>query len=109
MSNPYDQNPYGGGGGMMPQPHPKGTMILVLGILSIVIGGCGLGIILGIIAMVQAKPVLAEIDANPAAYNNRSMVNAGRICGIVGLIVGILGLIYVIFMLVLAGIGASMS
>lgn len=110
MSNPYDQNPYGGGGGAVPQPHPKGTMILVLGILSIVIGGCGIGIILGIITMVQSKPVLAEIDANPAAYNNRQQVNIGRICGIVGLILGAVAIvfwvIYIIAIAAMAGAGA---
>lgn len=103
MSNPYDQNPYGGGGGAVPQPHPKGTMILVLGILSIVLG-CGVvGLVLGIVTMVQSKPVLAEIDANPAAYNNRQQVNIGRICGIVGLIVGIVAIVFwIIYIIAIA-------
>ncbi|WP_152362950.1 CCC motif membrane protein [Microlunatus speluncae] len=106
MSNPYDQNPYGGGGGV-PQPHPKGTQILVLGILSIVLA-CGvIGLILGIVTMVQSKPVLAEIDANPAAYNNRQQVNIGRILGIVGLILGALSIVYWIIMIVI-GIGSAM-
>jgi hypothetical protein len=107
MSNPYDQNPYGGGGAV-PQPHPKGTQILVLGILSIVLA-CGVvGLILGIVTMVQSKPVLAEIDANPAAYNNRQQVNIGRILGIVGLILGILGTIYWIIMIII-GIASAMA
>ena len=103
MSNPYDQNPYGGGGGV-PQPHPKGTQILVLGILSIVLS-CGvIGLVLGIITMVQSKPVLAEIDANPAAYNNRQQVNIGRILGIVGLIIGIVSIIFwIIYIIVIVG------
>jgi hypothetical protein len=107
MSNPYDQNPYGGGGAV-PQPHPKGTQILVLGILSVVLS-CGvIGLVLGIIAMVQSKPVLAEIDANPAAYNNRQQVNIGRILGIVGLILGILSVVYWIIMIII-GIGSAMA
>ncbi len=100
MSNPYDQNPYGGGGGAVPQPHPKGTQILVLGILSIVLSCAVVGLVLGIVTMVQSKPVLAEIDANPAAYNNRQQVNIGRILGIVGLILGILGIVYWIIMII---------
>lgn len=106
MSNPYDQNPYGGGGAV-PQPHPKGTQILVLGILSVVLS-CGvIGLVLGIIAMVQSKPVLAEIDANPAAYNNRQQVNIGRILGIIGLILGILSIVYWIIMIII-GVGSAM-
>lgn len=95
MSNPYDQNPYAGGpGGGVPQPHPKGTIVLVLGILSIVL--CGVGVILGPIALVQGSKALKEIDANPAAYNNRQNVNIGRILGIIGLILGVIGIIYYI-------------
>ena len=106
MSNPYDQNPYGGGGAV-PQPHPKGTQILVLGILSVVLS-CGvIGLVLGIITMVQSKPVLAEIDANPAAYNNRQQVNIGRILGIVGLILGILSIVYWVIMIII-GVGSAM-
>jgi hypothetical protein len=108
MSNPYDQNPYGGGGGV-PQPHPKGTQILVLGILSIVLSCAVVGLVLGIVTLVQSKPVLAEIDANPVAYNNRQQVNIGRILGIVGLILGILGIIYWVVIIVIAAIGATMS
>jgi hypothetical protein len=82
---PY-QPPYAGG---IPQPHPKGTTVLVLGILSIF---C-LGIVLGPIAIVMGGNALAEIDRNPAAYSNRGQVNAGRICGIIGVVLWVLGLI----------------
>lgn len=108
MSNPYDQNPYGGGGAV-PQPHPKGTQILVLGILAVVLG-CGvIGLILGIVAVIQSKPVLAEIDANPAAYNNRQQINIGRILGIVGIVLGALSVVfYIIYIIaIVAAIGAS--
>jgi len=67
-------SPYGG----MPQAHPQGTTILVLGILSLVI--CGL---LGPVAWVMGNNAIAEIDRNPSAYSNRGSVQAGRICGIV--------------------------
>jgi hypothetical protein len=50
----------------------------VLGILSLVV--CQ---IIGPFAWVMGNNALAEIDANPMAYTNRSSVQAGRICGIV--------------------------
>jgi hypothetical protein len=80
----------------MPQPHPQGTTILVLGILSIVI--CG---ILGPIAWIMGNNALAEIDRNPAAYSNRSTVNAGRICGIIGTVFLVLGIVF--YILLIAG------
>jgi Domain of unknown function (DUF4190) len=67
-------------GGAYARPHPRGTTVLVLGILSIF---C-FGIVLGPIAAIMGKNALDEIDANPQAYNNRSQVLAGVICGIVG-------------------------
>jgi hypothetical protein len=99
MSNPYDQNPYVGPGGMA-QPHPKGTTVLVLGILSVVM--CGVGVVLGPIALVQGGRALTEIDANPAAYNNRQNVNIGRILGIIGTILSVLAIIYWIVIIVIA-------
>jgi hypothetical protein len=79
----YPPQDYGSGPGYgySPYPareHPDGTTILVLGILSLV--ACGL---LGPFAWVKGNRALAEIDRNPAAYTNRSTVQAGRICGIV--------------------------
>jgi len=50
-----------------PQPYLRGTLILVLGILSFFI--CG--IILGIVAFVMGNNAIKEIDRNPGAYSNR--------------------------------------
>lgn len=72
----------------MPQPHPRGVAVLVLGIIGIVLcGPCA------IVALVLAQGALKEIDQNPAAYSNRGMVNAGRILGIIGIILWVLVLI----------------
>ena len=97
---PYGQpSPYGGGAayqggyGMAPQTHPSGTSVLVLGILGIVV--CG---ICGIFAITMGNKALKEIDANPAAYNNRSTIATGRILGIVA--VAIWGVILVIYGLI---------
>ena len=83
--------------GMGGVPHPRGTPVLVMGIISIVV--CGLGLILGPLATVQGGRALREIDAAPGVYNNRQTVSIGRILGIVGTILSVLGLIWVIFSL----------
>lgn len=72
-------------------PYPEAsqaTTILVLGILSIVC--CGL---LGIAAWVMGNNELKAIDEGRRAPDNRGTANAGRICGIVGVVLSALGLI----------------
>ncbi len=60
--------------------HPRGTTVLVLGILSIVV--CG---VIGPFAWKSGNEALREMDAQPAMYwSNRGHVTAGRICGIIG-------------------------
>lgn len=84
----YGAAPGGYGWGAMPQEHPNGTTILVLGILSLVC--CGL---LGPVAWVMGRNALRQIDASGVLYGNRGNIKAGMICGIVAtalLIVGIL-------------------
>ena len=50
---------------------------------------------LGIVAVVKSKGALEEIDANPGAYTNRGSVTAGRICGIISIVLnGAFVLIY---------------
>ena len=85
---PYGAPPppqYGGA----PQEHPRGTLILVLGILSIVC--CGL--FTGIPAIIMGRTALSEIDAQPYPAPNRGTVKAGYICGIVGTALSVLGLV----------------
>ncbi|WP_418059399.1 DUF4190 domain-containing protein [Pimelobacter simplex] len=79
----YGAGGYGGGG-----DHPQGTTILILGILGLVC--CGP---LGIAAWVMGNKAIAEIDANPSAYNNRGTVNAGRICGMIASILMVVGIV----------------
>lgn len=76
-------------GGAYAQPHPRGTTVLVLGILSIF---C-FGIVLGPIAAILGKNALDEIDANPQAYTNRGQVLAGMILGIIAIVLWVVGLI----------------
>jgi hypothetical protein len=88
--------PAGGGYGF-PQPHPQGTTVLVLGILGLVV--C---FIPGIVGLVLGNRALKEIDANPAAYNNRQNVVVGRILGIIGIVWQVLGILAYVLILVLA-------
>lgn len=69
--------------------HPRSTLILVLGILSIPC--CGL--FTGIPAIILGRRALAEIDAAPGQYGGRGQVNAGYICGIVGTVLSVIGII----------------
>ena len=98
---PYGQNPYQGGYGVAPQPHPQGTTVLVLGIVGLVV--C---FIAGIIAVVMGNRALKEIDANPAAYNNRQSVVIGRVLGIISIIWQCLALVAYIIVFVVA-LGSS--
>jgi hypothetical protein len=69
------------------KPH-RGVMILVFGILSIV---CCFAF--GIAAWVMGNSDLAEIAAGQMDPAGRDLTQAGKICGIVGLVLNGLGLI----------------
>ncbi len=73
------------------EPLPYSTSILVLGILSIVTCWCYgiVGLVLGIIALVQSKKANEEYRADPGKFSVSSYNNmkAGRVCAIIGLII----------------------
>ena len=78
---------------------PNGTAVLVLGILSIITCCCyGIGLILGIIALVLAKKDLALYRENPELYSNYKNLNTGKILSIIGIV---LSAIYIIYLVVL--------
>jgi hypothetical protein len=94
--NPYQQNPMGNNPMGMQQDVPNATVVLVMGICSIVI--CFLGPILGTIGLVMSGAGKKAYEANPSMYKEASYknLNAGRICSIIGLCVGVLVWIYYI-------------
>lgn len=59
------------------KPH-RGTLILVLGILGLVV--CGP---LGIVAWIMGSGDLKEMDAGTMDPSGRGNTNAGKICGII--------------------------
>jgi len=84
----------------MLKPH-RGTTVLVLGILGLVV--C---VICGIIAWVMGKNDLREMDAGIMDPSGRGTTNAGKICGMISVILACVGLaIWLLLMIV--GVGAA--
>ena len=81
----------------------------IMGIISIVLVFCTccygglIAAILGYLAMNKGKQAIAEYEANPGIYTEKSFNQAktGKTTGLIGLIVGVLALLYIIFSLVL--------
>lgn len=90
---------------MEQQTLPNSTLILVLGILSILTCCClGIpGLILGIVALVLAKQAREAYLLNPELYSGYSNVKTGKILAIVGIALSSLYVLYVIGMLVFYG------
>lgn len=82
------------------QPH-RGTTVLVLGILGIVL--CP---ICGIIAWVMGNKDLAAMEAGHMDREGESNTKAGKICGIIATILMIVGIVFYAIALVL-GLGAA--
>jgi uncharacterized membrane-anchored protein len=91
----------------MQQDVPNATLVLVMGICSIVI--CGLQPILGVIGLVMSGTGKKLYEANPSMYKESSYknLNAGRICSIIGICLGILVWIYWIVVFVVIGTAIS--
>jgi hypothetical protein len=77
------------------KPH-RGTLILILGILSLVL--CG--IFTGIPAWVMGSSDLKEMDAGTMNPEGRGVTNAGKICGMVSVV--LLGVSLIIGVIVVA-------
>lgn len=101
----YQQPPgYGAPGYGQGQPmgdHPKAQTAMILGILGLVC--CQL---LAIPAYIIGNNAVKEIDASGGQYGGRGMANAGKICGLIGIVLMILG---IIFYVILFAVGAANS
>ena len=89
--------------GQYAQDHPRATLSLVLGILSLVL--CQ---VIGPFAWVIGKRTMDEIDASGGAWGGRSAAQAGYICGIVATVLLGLGILLVV-LAVLLGVGLRTS
>lgn len=99
-----------GGYGGMQQTLPNATIVLVLGILSIVTCCCFYGIlslVLSIVALVLSKKDKILYATNMGLYTESSFknLNAGRVCAIIGLILGVLIIIMCVGLAVIFGFG----
>ncbi len=85
---------------MEQQKLPNSTLILVLGILSLVTCCCYgfIGVILGVIALVLAKKATALYAENPEGYTGFQNVKTGKILALIGVILGAIYMIYVLYM-----------
>lgn len=81
---------------------PNSVATLVLGILSVAL--CGIGLVLGIIAIVLGYKDKATYKSSPESYSTTSLANAkaGIICGIVGVSFNILFVLFYVSMFALA-------
>ena len=95
-------------------PIPNSQGILILGIFSLVTsfccGGIGfVGLILGIIAVAMSTKATEVYEQNPKVYTESSNknVNAGKICGIIGICLNGLMIVVGIIYLLVAGAGLA--
>ncbi|NRR92521.1 DUF4190 domain-containing protein [Winogradskyella undariae] len=93
---------------MEKQPIPNGTLVLVMGILSI-IGCCcyGLpGLIFGIVAIVLAGKATKTYMLAPETYSGFGNVKAGKIMGIIGVVLSIAMVLFYVWMYTTIGLEA---
>lgn len=87
------------------QPH-RGGMILVFGILGIVF--C---VIFGIVAWVMGNGDLRAMREGRMDPTGQGMTNAGKICGIVSVVLNLIGIVisivFFVFFVILAGAVAA--
>jgi len=83
------------------RPH-RGVVVLVLGILGLV-----LCVICGIIAWVMGNSDLREMDAGRMDPTGRGLTQAGKICGMISVILNIVVIGIWLVMVVIIGIGAA--
>ena len=78
------------------KPH-RGTLILILGILSLVF--CG--IFTGLPAWIMGNGDVKQMAAGTMDPSGRSLTVAGKVCGMIATILFIIGIVIVLAMLVL--------
>lgn len=78
--------------------NPNATLILVLGILSIICIP-----LLGPVAWIMGNNALKELDQGFGDPNARGLVVAGRILGIIGTVLLVLSCVYAVLMFALFG------
>ncbi|MDN5727363.1 MAG: DUF4190 domain-containing protein [Propionibacteriales bacterium] len=88
----------------MAPPHPRATLILVLGIIGVTVFN-----VLSPFAWFMGSKALKEIDSSGGVHTDRGQVVAGKVMGIVGSVFLILWTLYFVFMIILLIWSSSMS
>ena len=90
---------------MEQQTLPNSTLVLVLGILSIVSCICyGLpGLICGIVAVIIGQKATNVYKESPEIYKGFDNVRAGKIMGIIGIVLSVLFIIFLIWLISVIG------
>lgn len=83
-----------------PRPH-RGTLVLVLGILGLVCSCFPIGIA----AWVLGHTDLGAMDRGEIDPSGRSLTQAGKICGIISVVLGALGIVWVLGWVAIAFLG----
>lgn len=86
------------------EPH-RGTLILILGILSLT----GLGMITGIPAWIMGNADMEKIRNGTMDPTGESSTNIGRILGMVSTILGLVGLVFGGFCCCLSGLAPALG
>ena len=106
--NPNFNNPqgfdHGNQGNFMTEKLPNTTTVLVLGIASIPMACCyGIGLILGIIALVLGKKDEKLYQQNPRQYTGIQNIKTGKILALIGIILAVLQIIGLIYIFAVLG------
>jgi M penetrans paralogue family 26 len=86
---------------------PNATVVLVLGICSIVFACLFVGLVVGIIAIVLSGKPRKMYKESPNSYDGYSQLNAGYIMGIIGTALAGLYVVYWIIWVAILGTAAS--
>ena len=94
------------------KPH-RGVVVLVLGILGLIpyficcIFGTIPSLVCSIIAWVMATNDLKEMDSGVRDPSGRGMTKAGKICGIIGVIIQCISLVISLVIFILAALAST--
>ena len=87
------------------QQLPNSTLILVLGIVSIVTCCCYgfVGLIFGIVALVLANKATKTYAEQPELYTGFQNVKTGKILAIIGIVLSVVYLLFVLWLVTVFG------
>ena len=83
---------------------PYAVAAMVLGIVSLMASALGLTLVLGILGLVYSNRGLAECRRNPGLYSGESMLIAGKVTSIVGIVLSCIAIAFIV-LVILLGIG----